>query len=51
MAEVVSIGKQDFASIRENHYFYIDKTDLSGNGGNRQMRLRCLQDRAVLGKH
>ena len=27
MAEVVSIGKQDFASIRENHYFYIDKTD------------------------
>lgn len=27
MDQVISIGKQDFASLRENHYFYIDKTD------------------------
>ncbi len=27
MGQVISIGKQDFASLRENHYFYIDKTD------------------------
>jgi len=27
MSQVISIGKQDFASLRENHYFYIDKTD------------------------
>lgn len=23
----VSVGKQDFASMRENNYFYIDKTE------------------------
>ena len=27
MKAVVSIGKQDFQSLRENKYFYIDKTD------------------------
>lgn len=27
MSQVISIGKQDFASLRENDYFYIDKTD------------------------
>ena len=27
MKPVVSIGKQDFQSLRENEYFYIDKTD------------------------
>ena len=27
MTSAISIGKQDFASLRENHYFYIDKTD------------------------
>ncbi len=27
MGQVISIGKQDFVSLRENHYFYIDKTD------------------------
>ena len=27
MNQVISIGKQDFVSLRENHYFYIDKTD------------------------
>ena len=27
MAQSISIGKQDFASLRENHYFYVDKTD------------------------
>ena len=28
MAKTVSIGKQDFASLREQNCFYIDKTDL-----------------------
>ena len=23
----IAIGEQDFAKMRENHYFYIDKTD------------------------
>lgn len=27
MSQTISIGKQDFVSLRENHYFYIDKTD------------------------
>ena len=27
MNQTNSIGKQDFVSLRENHYFYIDKTD------------------------
>ena len=27
MKQVISIGKQDFQSLRENEYFYIDKTD------------------------
>lgn len=27
MGTVVSVGKQDFQSLRENEYFYIDKTD------------------------
>ena len=26
MARTVGIGIQDFSKIRENHYFYIDKT-------------------------
>ena len=26
MARTVAIGKQDFASIMENHYFFVDKT-------------------------
>ena len=28
MARVISIGKQDFASLRENGYFFVDKTSL-----------------------
>ena len=27
MARTVAIGKQDFASVREENCFYIDKTD------------------------
>ena len=27
MKTVISIGNQDFVSIRKNHCFYIDKTD------------------------
>ena len=27
MSRTISIGKQDFESLRENNYFYIDKTD------------------------
>ena len=27
MSRIISIGKQDFVSLRKNHYFYIDKTD------------------------
>ena len=27
MAQVISIGKQDFLYLRKNNYFYIDKTD------------------------
>lgn len=26
MQQVISVGNQDFRSIRENNYFYIDKT-------------------------
>ena len=27
MKSVISIGNQDFGSIRDNKYFYVDKTD------------------------
>lgn len=27
MARTVAIGKQDFASIMEKHYFFVDKTE------------------------
>ena len=27
MSRIISIGKQDFVSLRKNHYFYVDKTD------------------------
>lgn len=27
MSRIISTGKQDFVSLRKNHYFYIDKTD------------------------
>lgn len=27
MKAVISIGNQDFGSIRDNKYFYVDKTD------------------------
>ena len=26
MEKVISIGKQNFASLRENHYFFVDKS-------------------------
>ena len=36
MEKVISIGKQNFASLRENHYFFVDKSHfiegLVGNG-------------------
>ena len=28
MSKVISIGKQDYASLREEDYFFVDKTDL-----------------------
>ncbi len=33
MARTVGIGHQDFGTIQENNYFYIDKTDFIKNGG------------------
>ena len=27
MKQVIPTGKQDFRSLRENHYFYVDKTN------------------------
>ncbi|SFQ51717.1 Predicted AAA-ATPase, partial [Lachnospiraceae bacterium XBB1006] len=35
MARTISIGNQDFAKIRENNYFYIDKTDFIREWWNR----------------
>ena len=32
MQKVISIGKQNFVSLRENDCFYIDKTDLICKG-------------------
>ncbi len=50
MAQTIRIGKQDFLYLRENNYFYIDKTDLSGNGGRARMTSRLLPDHAALEK-
>ena len=41
MNQVISIGKQDFASLREGNYFFVDKPRISlVNGGNQVMTLR-----------
>lgn len=40
MTSAISIGKQDFASLRENHYFMLIKPILSDNGGKVEMTLR-----------
>ena len=37
MKKVISIGKQDFAYIRENDCFYVDKTSLIKSGGRAKM--------------
>ncbi len=51
MGQVISIGKQDYVSLRENHYFYIDKRISSGSGGKMQMILPLLPVRGDLEKH
>ena len=42
MSRIISIGKQDFVSLRKNHYFYIDKTDFIRQWGERE-KYRILQ--------
>lgn len=37
MARTVSIGNQDFESLRLKNSFYVDKTGFIVNGGNRKM--------------
>ena len=39
MKQVISIGKQDFASLRDENYFFIDKSDFIKNGGKQEMKL------------
>ena len=33
MSANIAIGIQDFSTLIENHYFYVDKTDFIRNGG------------------
>ena len=49
MAQTISIGKQDFLYLRENNYFYIDKTDFIRQWWER-MTSRLLPDHAALEK-
>ena len=60
MGKVISIGKQDFASLREQNSFYICgkmiiflwiKQSLLKNGGKMEMILHLLHVRGVLEKH
>ena len=51
MGKVISIGKQDFASLRENDYFFVDKTKFIKKGGKMEMILHLLHVRGVLEKH
>lgn len=51
MGQVISIGKQDYVSLRENHYFYIDKTDFIRQWWKMQMILPLLPVRGDLEKH
>ncbi len=51
MGKVISIGKQDFASLRENDYFLWIKQSLLKNGGKMEMILHLLHVRGVLEKH
>ena len=38
MEKVISIGKQNFASLRENHYFFVDKSHFIKTGGKTEMK-------------
>lgn len=40
MSRIISIGKQDFVSLRKNHYFYIDKTE--------QLQRCCSKDKNII---
>lgn len=51
MGQVISIGKQDYVSLRENHYFSEIKRISSGSGGKMQMILPLLPVRGDLEKH
>lgn len=37
MARIISIDQQDFAALRENNWFYIDKTDFIKMVGTRSL--------------
>lgn len=50
MAQTISIGKQDFLYLRENNYFYIDKTDFIRQWWRARMTSRLLPDHAALEK-
>ena len=47
----IPIGIDDFKKIRENNYYYIDKTNFIEEIGKIQERLYYLQDLEDLEKH
>lgn len=49
--KVIGIGRQDFASLREQDLFYIDKTDLIREWWEAQDDITLITVRGVLEKH
>ena len=47
MHPVISIGKQNFASLRENNCFYIDKSDLIREWWELQDEIRYTDARSI----
>ena len=50
MKSVISIGNQDFISIRKNHCFYIDKTDFIREWWENQDRVTLITRPRRFGK-
>lgn len=51
MQKVISIGKQNFVSLRENDCFYIDKTDLICKWWESKDEITLITNRVDLEKH
>ena len=51
MEKVISIGKQNFASLRENHYFFVDKSHFIKDWWENGDEITLITAPAALARH